>query len=87
MFTGIVEATGTIKNIKTEGTNKIFSVEAPFAHEMKVNDSLSHNGVCLTITGIEGNIYQVTAVQETLLKSNLGELKTGDLVNLERAIV
>jgi riboflavin synthase len=86
MFTGIVEATGIIKDIKTEGTNKIFSVEAPFAHEMKANDSLSHNGVCLTITGIEGNIYQVTAVQETLLKSNLGDLNTGDIVNLERAM-
>jgi riboflavin synthase len=53
---------------------------------MKVNDSLSHNGVCLTLIAIEGNEYQVTAVQETLLKSNLGQLKTGDIVNLERAM-
>jgi riboflavin synthase len=86
MFTGIVEATGTIRAITIEGTNRIFSIEAPFAHEMKVNDSLSHNGVCLTLTGIEGNTYQVTAVQETLIKSNLGELKAGDIVNLERAM-
>jgi riboflavin synthase len=86
MFTGIVEATGIIKTIKVEGTNKIFTVEVPFAHEMKVNDSLSHNGVCLTITAIEGNSYQVTAVQETLLKSNLGTLAAGDIVNLERAM-
>jgi riboflavin synthase len=86
MFTGIVEATGNIKDIKVEGTNKIFTVEAPFVHEMKVNDSLSHNGVCLTITAVEGNNYQVTAVQETLLKSNLGTLTKGDIVNLERAM-
>lgn len=86
MFTGIVEATGTIKNIKVEGTNKTFTIEAPFAHEMKVNDSLSHNGVCLTIIAAEGKEYQVTAVQETLLKSNLGDLKAGDIVNLERAM-
>jgi riboflavin synthase len=86
MFTGIVEATGTIKAITIDGTNRIFTIEAPFAHEMKVNDSLSHNGVCLTLTGIEGNAYQVTAVQETLIKSNLGELKAGDIVNLERAM-
>lgn len=86
MFTGIVEATGTIKKIDIEGTNKTFSIEAPFVHEMKVNDSLSHNGVCLTIVHIEGNTYQVTAVQETLIKSNLGELNEGDIVNLERAM-
>jgi riboflavin synthase len=86
MFTGIVEATGTIKAITIDGTNRIFTIEAPFAPEMKVNDSLSHNGVCLTLTGIEGNAYQVTAVQETLIKSNLGELKAGDIVNLERAM-
>lgn len=86
MFTGIVELTGTIKRIDIEGTNKTFTIEAPFASEMKVNDSLSHNGVCLTLVGIEGNEYKVTAVQETLLKSNLGGLKEGDIVNLERAM-
>jgi len=86
MFTGIVEATGIIKKIDIDGTNKTFTVEAPFAAEMKVNDSLSHNGVCLTLVGIEGNEYQVTAVQETLLKSNLGGLEVGDIVNLERAM-
>ena len=86
MFTGIVEATGTIRKIDIEGTNKTFTIEVPFVHEMKVNDSLSHNGVCLTIVNIYENSYQVTAVQETLLKSNLGELKVGDIVNLERAM-
>lgn len=86
MFTGIVELTGIIKRIDVEGTNKTFTIEAPFAPEMKVNDSLSHNGVCLTLVGINGKEYKVTAVQETLLKSNLGELKVGDIVNLERAM-
>ena len=86
MFTGIVEATGTIKQINISGTNKTFTIEAPFTSEMKVNDSLSHNGVCLTIIQTEGNTYQVTAVQETLIKSNLGELAVGDIVNLERAM-
>ncbi|NJN25455.1 MAG: riboflavin synthase [Cyclobacteriaceae bacterium] len=86
MFTGIIETTGTVKKIEEEGTNKTFTLAAPFAHEMKVNDSLSHNGVCLTITGIAGDSYQVTAVQETLQKTNLGALKLGDIVNLERAM-
>ena len=86
MFTGIVEATGTIRKINEDGTNKTFTIEAPFGHEMKINESLSHNGVCLTIIGVDGDTYQVTAVQETLLKTNLGALKVGDIVNLERAM-
>ncbi|MCK5279062.1 MAG: riboflavin synthase [Cyclobacteriaceae bacterium] len=86
MFTGIVEATGVIKKIDIEGTNKTFTIEADFATEMGVNASLSHNGVCLTIVNVAGNTYQVTAVQETLIKSNLGELNEGDIVNLERAM-
>jgi len=86
MFTGIVEATGTIKKIDIEGTNKTFTIEAPFVSEMKINDSLSHNGVCLTLVQTKGNTYKVTAVQETLIKSNLGGLKIGDIVNLERAM-
>lgn len=86
MFTGIIEATGTIKKIDIEGTNKTFTIESDFASEMEVNASLSHNGVCLTIINQEGNTYQVTAVQETLIKSNLGELREGDIVNLERAM-
>jgi len=86
MFTGIVEATGTIKKIDIEGTNKTFTIEADFASEMEVNASLSHNGVCLTLVHVEGNTYKVTAVLETLTKSNLGELHEGDIVNLERAM-
>jgi len=86
MFTGIVEATGTIKQIDIEGTNKTFTIEAPFVSEMKINDSLSHNGVCLTLINVVENTYQVTAVKETLIKSNLVELGVGDIVNLERAM-
>jgi len=86
MFTGIVEATGKIVEIQKEGTNKTFIVEAAMASELHVNQSLSHNGVCLTITDVKENTYKVTAVQETLLKSNLGELRVGDEVNLERSM-
>lgn len=86
MFTGIVEAIGIIKKIDIEGTNKTFTIETAFTPEMKINDSLSHNGVCLTIVNVEGTTYQVTAVLETLEKSNLGELSVGEIVNLERAM-
>ena len=86
MFTGIVEAIGIIKKIDIEGTNKTFTIETPFTPEMKINDSLSHNGVCLTIVNVEGTSYQVTAVLETLEKSNLGDLNIGEIVNLERAM-
>jgi len=86
MFTGIVEATGVIKKIDIEGTNKTFTIETKFASEMEVNASLSHNGVCLTIINNAETAYQVTAVQETLIKTNLGELEEGDIVNLERAM-
>ena len=86
MFTGIVEGMGKVSDIKKEGTNYIFFIESIFAEELKVNQSVSHNGVCLTITGVEDKIYTVTAVQETLLKTNLGDLKIGDFVNLELAV-
>ncbi len=86
MFTGIIEALGTIINITEKGSNKIFTIEAPFSQEMKENDSLSHNGVCLTIEKIKGHSYQATAVRETLVKTNLGSIQTGDIVNLERAM-
>ena len=86
MFTGIVEATGKVVDIIKKGTNSVFYLESPITDELHVNQSLSHNGVCLTITGIEKGVYTVTAVEETLLKSSLGDLKTGDTVNLERSM-
>jgi len=86
MFTGIVESVGIVKNIDKVGSNTNFTIEAPFAHELAVNESVSHNGVCLTVTGIEENTFEVTAVDETLKKSNLGLLSVGDEVNLERSM-
>lgn len=86
MFTGIVEGMGKVADIRKEGSNYIFHIESDFSDELKVNQSVSHNGVCLTITGIENGIYTVTAVLETLKKTNLGDIKTGDFVNLERSM-
>jgi riboflavin synthase len=86
MFTGIVEKTGRVHKIHTEGTNKTFTIESDLASELHTDQSLSHNGVCLTVTQASGTTYTVTAVQETLLKSNLGDLRESDLVNLERSM-
>jgi riboflavin synthase len=86
MFTGIIEAMGVIRQVKPENTNRHFFVESPISHELRVDQSLSHNGVCLTVTRLEPCGHWVTAVQETLDKSNLGTLKAGDLVNLERSM-
>ena len=87
MFTGIVEQQGKVTAIETEGNNVHFFVEAPMTKELQVDQSVSHNGVCLTTVDIDKKIYKVTAVDETLKKSNLGDLKPGDYVNLERSMV
>lgn len=86
MFTGIIEAVGVLRTVTTENTNRHFFVESPISHELRVDQSLSHNGVCLTVTRLEPGGHWVTAVQETLDKSNLGSLKPGDTVNLERSM-
>jgi riboflavin synthase len=86
MFTGIVEALGTIREVIPSGSNLDFVVECPFAGELKPDQSVAHNGVCLTVTNISGNTYTVTAVAETLAKTNLGKWKQGDKVNLERSL-
>lgn len=86
MFTGIVEATGKIIDRKTENGNVHFSIQAPFISEIKVDQSIAHNGICLTVTEILDDHYRVTAIAETLRKTNLGEVKTGDLINLERCM-
>jgi riboflavin synthase len=86
MFTGIVEGMGKITDIRKEGTNYIFFIESDFSDELVVNQSVSHNGVCLTVTGIESGVYTVTAVQETLQKTSLGDLTIGDYLNLERSM-
>ena len=87
MFTGIVESLGIVKKITTEGTNKHFVIESSVSNEMKPDESIAHNGVCLTVTKVEDGCHHVTAIEETLIKSNLGEFKEGDPVNLERAMV
>jgi riboflavin synthase len=86
MFTGIVEGMGMVKDIKREGSNYVFYMKADFINDLKVNQSVSHNGVCLTVTEVGSDYYTVTAVDETLKKTNLGDLKIGDGVNLERAM-
>ncbi len=86
MFTGIIEQLGTVTQIASEGTNKHFTVQAPFTTELKIDQSLAHNGVCLTVVNISGNQYTVTAIDETLQKTNLNKLLVGDVVNLERCM-
>lgn len=86
MFTGIVETVGIVRKIQKKGTNTDLTIEAPFAQELEVNKSVSHNGVCLTVTSIDSKTFSVTAVEETLKKSNLGLLQEGNEVNLERSM-
>jgi riboflavin synthase len=86
MFTGIIESTGTIKEIITTGTNKSFWVSSTLAGDLKIDQSLSHNGVCLTIEEIKDGMHRVTAIEETLLKTNLGSWQKDDIINLERCM-
>ena len=86
MFTGIIEDLGTIKNLKNEGENLHITVQTSITSELKIDQSVAHNGVCLTVVSIDADNYTVTAIKETLDKTNLGKLKTGDLVNIERAM-
>ncbi len=86
MFTGIIEDLGILKKIEKNGGNVNLYFESKLTQELKIDQSLSHNGVCLTVVSIENNVYKVTAVKETLKKSNLGELKIDSIINLERAM-
>lgn len=86
MFTGIIEQIGIIKDIKPSGTNLTFTIEANLTSELKIDQSVAHNGVCLTVTSIQDNSYTLDAVKETLDKTNLGELRIGDSVNVERCM-
>jgi riboflavin synthase len=86
MFTGIIEFLGEVLAINKEGSNIHFLIHSTLAKELKVDQSLSHNGVCLTVTSIDNESYSVTAILETLNRTNLGQLKVGDKVNLERAM-
>lgn len=86
MFTGIIEAMGELKKIDHEGSNVHLTIDSPITSELKIDQSVAHNGVCLTVVSIEASEYTVTAIDETLQKTNLGSLKTGDFINLERAM-
>ena len=86
MFSGIVEATGKVVAVEKKQENLHFTVECPFVDELKIDQSVAHNGVCLTVVRLDANTYTVTAIKETLLKSNLGLLQPGDEVNLERSM-
>lgn len=86
MFTGIIEQTGHIVSILENGTNCSFWVESPLSSALKVDQSISHNGVCLTVEEVLENKHRVTAIDETLKKTNLGKWKTGDCINLERCM-
>ena len=86
MFTGIIEAVATVQDIIHEGSNIHFVIDSPITGELKVDQSVAHNGVCLTVTGIAGSTYKVTAVAETLAKTTLGEWRKGDTLNCERAL-
>lgn len=86
MFTGIIEGLARLEQIETENTNVHFTFSSAFTHELKIDQSLAHNGVCLTVVKINGHQYTVTAIDETLQKTNLGSLKVGDRVNLERCM-
>lgn len=86
MFTGIIEKLGVVKAIEAEQDNLHITVECPFTAELQIDQSVAHNGVCLTVVSISGDEYVVTAIAETLDKTNIGELKVGDKVNLERCM-
>jgi riboflavin synthase len=87
MFTGIIESVGEIKDLQKQGSNLVMAVQSSISHELKIDQSISHNGVCLTVTQVTGNVHWVTAVAETLQKSNLGALSINDPINLERCML
>jgi riboflavin synthase len=86
MFTGIIEAPGTIQSVSMDRTNRIFWIDSIISSQLKIDESLCHNGVCLTIEDIKDNIYRVTAIRETLDKTNMQNWKEGDIINLERSM-
>ena len=86
MFTGIIENLSEIKEINKEGDNLSISLISKITNELKIDQSLSHNGVCLTVVDINDNIYKVTAIKETILKSSIKNWRIGDIINIERAM-
>lgn len=86
MFTGIIETLGKVTQLKREQGNLHISVQSQIANDLKIDQSIAHNGVCLTVVEIKDDIHTVTAIDETLKKSNIGDLQLGDLINLERCM-
>tara|TARA_B110000238_G_C16095941_1_gene426091 strand:- start:187 stop:774 length:588 start_codon:yes stop_codon:yes gene_type:complete len=86
MFTGIIETKGEVVSIIKDGSNLDISLKSDITNELKIDQSVSHNGVCLTVVKIDNDIYTVTAIKETLEKSNIGLLEVGDQINLERSM-
>jgi riboflavin synthase len=86
MFTGIIETLGTIQDLEKDNDNLHITVASSITSELKIDQSVAHNGVCLTVVALNGNQYTVTAIRETLEKTNLGDWKVGAIVNLERAM-
>lgn len=86
MFTGIIETLGTIQEIKKEKDNIHITIDSSITSELKIDQSVAHNGICLTVVALKGTLYTVTAIDETIKKTNLSSWKTGDSVNLERAM-
>ncbi|NMH27745.1 riboflavin synthase [Flavobacterium silvaticum] len=86
MFTGIIETQGRVASVEREGENLNITVSADFAHELKIDQSVSHNGICLTVVAITDDAFTVTAIHETITKTNIGSWKEGDYINLERGL-
>jgi riboflavin synthase len=86
MFTGIIETTGTVKEVISNDSNRSFWIDSPISNQLKTDQSVSHNGVCLTVEEVRGNSHKVTAIDETLSKTNLGNWQEGTMVNLERCV-
>jgi riboflavin synthase len=86
LFTGIIETLGEVTQLKTEGSNLHISIKSAISKELKIDQSVAHNGVCLTVVGIKDDTHTVTAISETLQKSNIGKFKLHDLINLERCM-
>jgi len=86
MFTGIIETLGTVKGIEREKENLHLTIQSTITNELKIDQSVAHNGVCLTVVAINNDEYTVTAIKETLDKTNIGDLQVGEEVNLERAM-
>ena len=87
MFTGIIESLGRVHSVETQGTNKTYWIESPLSQELKIDQSVSHNGVCLTVEEVKEGRHRVTAIEETLLKTNLNSWEKDQLVNLERCLL